>query len=186
LWTRGSGDLYLPPRDKIMFLPRRPYMSLGTFREQVTYPDNQEVFNDDAVRKALESVNLGHLEERVGGMDAKNDWTHVLSPGEQQRIAFARALLRRSDLVILDEATSGIDVEGEKLLYTLLQQMGSTYLSVAHRVTLVPYHHRQLALTGDGRWDLTTIVLTAAGATKKGPSSQESGPLIAPDGLVFE
>ena len=162
LWTRGSGDLYLPPREKVMFLPQRPYMSLGTFREQITYPDNQEAFDDDAVRKVLASVDLGHLEERSGGMDARLDWTHVLSPGEQQRIAFARALLRRSELVILDEATSAIDVDGEQLLYGLLQRMGSTYLSVAHRISLVPFHRMQLTLLGGGQWTLSAIEGTAA------------------------
>lgn len=129
-------------------------------------------------------MNLGHLEERVGGMDARLDWTHVLSPGEQQCIAFARALLRRSELVILDEATSGIDVEGEQLLYELLQQMGSTYLSVAHRVTLVPYHKTQLALTGDGGWELTSI--NGAPAAEKDAPSIQDGLLIGQRGLVFE
>lgn len=185
LWTRGSGDLYLPPREKVMFLPQRPYMSLGTFREQVTYPDNQEVCSDEAVRKVLESVKLGHLEERVGGMDAKNDWTHVLSPGEQQRIAFARALLRRSELVILDEATSAIDVEGEQMLYKLLQEMDSTYLSVAHRVTLVPFHRTQLTLTGDGGWKLTSIDSRETSAAEE-IVSIEDGLMVAQKGLAFE
>jgi putative ATP-binding cassette transporter len=185
LWTRGSGELCLPPRKRIMFLPQRPYMSLGTFREQVTYPDNQEAFDDDAVRRVLESVNLGHLEERSGGMDARLDWTHVLSPGEQQRIAFARALLRRSELVILDEATSAIDVEGEQLLYKLLMQMGSTYLSVAHRVTLVPYHQTELALIGDGRWRLSSIEGNAEIAIHK-KSADDDGILLVQKGLVFE
>jgi putative ATP-binding cassette transporter len=183
LWTRGSGELCLPPRKQIMFLPQRPYMSLGTFREQVTYPDNQEAFDDDAVRKVLESVNLGHLEERSGGMDARLDWTHVLSPGEQQRIAFARALLRRSELVILDEATSAIDVEGEQVLYRLLMQMGSTYLSVAHRVTLVPYHQTELALIGDGRWRLSSIDGKAEIRKK---SAEDDGISLPHKGWVFE
>ena len=160
-------------------------MSLGTFREQVTYPDNQEAFDDDVVRKALESVNLGHLEERSGGMDARLDWTHVLSPGEQQRIAFARALLRRSELVILDEATSAIDVEGEQLLYKLLMQMGSTYLSVAHRVTLVPYHQTELALIGDGRWRLSSLDGKAEIAIHK-KSADNDGILLVQKGLLFE
>jgi putative ATP-binding cassette transporter len=185
LWTRGSGELYLPPRGKIMFLPQRPYMSLGTLREQVTYPDNQEAFAADEVRKALEMVNLAHLEERSGGMDSRLDWTHVLSPGEQQRIAFARTLLRRSELVILDEATSAIDVEGEQLLYALLMQMGSTYLSIAHRVTLVPYHRTELALTGDGRWNLSAID-GKADITIPKKSPDNDGILLAQKGLVFE
>lgn len=163
LWTRGSGKLYLPPREKVMFLPQRPYMSLGTFREQLTYPDNLEAFDDDAVRGILREVKLEHLEELFGGMGAKLDWTHVLSPGEQQRIAVARALLRRSKLVILDEATSSVDVEGEQLLYELLKKMGATYLSVAHRVTLVPYHQLQLTLLGNGRWTLTPGLASGVG-----------------------
>jgi ABC-type transport system involved in cytochrome bd biosynthesis fused ATPase/permease subunit len=75
-----------------MFLPQRPYVSLGTFREQITYPTTRKLFDDNTVRKTLKSVNLGHLEDRVGGMDARLDWTHVLWPGEQQRVAFARIL----------------------------------------------------------------------------------------------
>ncbi|HTZ73177.1 MAG TPA: ATP-binding cassette domain-containing protein [Candidatus Aquilonibacter sp.] len=163
LWTRGSGKLYLPPREKVMFLPQRPYMSLGTFREQLTYPDNLDAFDDDSVRGILQEVKLGYLEERFGGMGVKLDWTHVLSPGEQQRIAVARALLRRSKLVILDEATSSVDVEGEQLLYELLRKMGATYLSVAHRVTLVPYHQLQLTLLGNGRWTLTQALAPSIG-----------------------
>jgi putative ATP-binding cassette transporter len=185
LWTRGSGELCLPPRGKTMFLPQRPYMSLGTLGEQVTYPDNQEAFDSAAVRKALEMVNLGHLEKRSGGMDSRLDWAHVLSPGEQQRIAFARTLLRHSELVILDEATSAIDVEGEQLLYELLMQMGSTYLSVAHRVTLVPYHRTELALTGDGHWKLSAIDRKADITIHK-KSPDDDGILLAQKGLVFE
>jgi ABC-type uncharacterized transport system fused permease/ATPase subunit len=88
-------------------------------------------------------------------MDARLDWTHVLSPGEQQRIAFARALLRRSQFVILDEATSAIDVEGEQLLYQLPQQMGSTYLSVARRATLASAPSSGSACT-HRRWAMGT------------------------------
>lgn len=158
LWTRGSGELYLPPHESIMFLPQRPYMSLGSLREQVTYPDNQELFgDDDAIRTALERVELGHLEDRFGGMDMRMDWNHVLSPGEQQRIGFSRVFLRRSEFVILDEATSAIDSQGEQFLYALLQQMGCSYISVAHRETLIQYHRNQLELAGEGQWKLTSI-----------------------------
>jgi putative ATP-binding cassette transporter len=157
LWTRGSGELRLPPRERMMFLPQRPYMSLGTLREQLTYPQPEESIPENAIREVLGKVQLGHLEERFGGFGSKLDWTHVLSPGEQQRLAFGRVLLRRPDLVILDEATSAIDVEGEQSLYGLLQQMGSTYLSVAHRVSLYPFHDRMLELKGGGAWEIKPI-----------------------------
>jgi putative ATP-binding cassette transporter len=157
LWTRGSGTLRLPPREKMMFLPQRPYMSLGSLREQVTYPDTEERFSDDAVREAMRRVNVGHLEQRVGGLGVVLDWKNVLSPGEQQRLAFARALLRKPELMILDEATSALDIAGERLLYELLREMGCSYVSVAHRVTLYESHDTMLEMTGGGGWNLKPI-----------------------------
>lgn len=157
LWTRGSGRLGLPPREKMMFLPQRPYMSLGSLREQVTYPDTEDRFSDDVVREAMQQVNVGDLEERVGGLGVVLDWKNVLSPGEQQRLAFARALLRKPELMILDEATSSLDIAGERLLYELLRKMGCSYVSVAHRVTLYDCHDTMLEMTGGGGWKLKPI-----------------------------
>jgi putative ATP-binding cassette transporter len=157
LWTRGSGELHIPSRDNMMFLPQRPYMSLGPLREQVTYPESNSRFGDDQVRAVLAAVKVEYLEERFGGFNAKLDWTHVLSPGEQQRIAFARVLLRKPKLVILDEATSGIDVQGECLLYQLLRDIDAAYVSVGHRVTLYPFHDTLLDLTGEGKWLLRPV-----------------------------
>jgi len=157
LWTRGTGRIALPPREQMIFLPQRPYMSLGTLREQVTYPGSNGVFGDEQVRSALAAVNLPYLEKRFGGFEAKLDWTHVLSPGEQQRVAFARTLLRKPRLVILDEATSGLDTDGERLLYQLLQEMDCSYISVAHRVTLFPFHDTVLELTGEGNWVIRPV-----------------------------
>ena len=157
LWTRGSGTLRLPPREKMMFLPQRPYMSLGTLREQVTYPATEDRYTDEAVREVMQQVALGDLEERVGGLGVVLDWRNVLSPGEQQRLAFARALLRKPELMILDEATSSLDIVGERLLYKLLQEMGCSYVSVAHRVTLYEHHDTMLEMTGGGRWKLKPI-----------------------------
>lgn len=157
LWTRGSGRIGLPPPEQMIFLPQRPYMSLGTLREQVTYPESNGMFSDEQVRFALAAVNLPYLEKRFDGLEAKLDWTHVLSPGEQQRVAFARTLLRRPRLVILDEATSGLDTDGERLLYELLQDMDCSYISVAHRVTLFPFHDTVLELTGEGNWAIRPV-----------------------------
>ena len=157
LWTRGSGRIGLPPPEQMIFLPQRPYMSLGTLREQITYPESNGVFNDEQVRSALAAVNLPYLEKRFEGFGAKLDWTHVLSPGEQQRVAFARTLLRKPRLVILDEATSGLDTDGERLLYQRLQEMDCSYISVAHRVTLFPFHDTVLELTGEGSWAIRPV-----------------------------
>ncbi len=157
LWTRGTGRIGLPPPEQMIFLPQRPYMSLGTLREQVTYPESNGVFSDEQVRSALAAVNLPYLEKRFDGFGAKLDWTHVLSPGEQQRMAFARTLLRKPRLVILDEATSGLDTDGERRLYQLLQEMDCSYISVAHRVTLFPFHDTVLELTGEGNWAIRPV-----------------------------
>jgi putative ATP-binding cassette transporter len=158
LWTRGSGSLMLPPKENVTFLPQRPYMSLGTLREQLTYPSFETAFEQGRLQEILESVKLGHVEQRFGGFQAILDWAHVLSPGEQQRLAFGRVLLRRPNLVILDEATSAIDVDGERLLYDLLRAQGCSYLSVAHRVSLYPYHDTLLELKGEGAWELHPIL----------------------------
>jgi len=174
LWTRGSGKLELPPREQMMFLPQRPYMSLGSLREQVTYPDTEECFSDEAVREAIRRVNLGDLEERMGGLDVVLDWRNVLSPGEQQRLAFARALLRKPELMILDEATSGLDIPGERLLYELLQELGCAYISVAHRITLYEYHDTMLEVTGGGEWHLKPIEQEATAGKAKSKVSTDS------------
>ena len=172
LWTRGAGTLHLPPREKMMFLPQRPYMSLGSLREQVTYPMPQEHYTDEEVRCVMQKVQLGDLEARVGGLDVVLDWKNVLSPGEQQRLAFARALLRKPELMILDEATASLDVSGERLLYNLLKELGCSYISVAHRVTLYEHHDTMLELLGDGKWRIKPIELPDA---KKSDGETEQG-----------
>ena len=162
LWTRGAGTLELPPREKMMFLPQRPYMSLGSLREQVTYPAPEGQYSDEEVREVMRHVQLGDLEERVGGLDVSLDWRNVLSPGEQQRLAFARALVRKPELMILDEATASLDVSGERLLYGLLKELGCSYISVAHRVTLYEHHDTMLELLGDGKWRVKPVEVPAA------------------------
>lgn len=178
LWTRGSGTLRLPPREKMMFLPQRPYMSLGTLREQVTYPATEDRYTDEAVREVMEQVALGDLEERAGGLGVVLDWRNVLSPGEQQRLAFARALLRKPELMILDEATSSLDIVGERLLYRLLQEMGCSYVSVAHRVTLYEHHDTMLEMTGGGGWKLKPIEQGLNTGKTDGEAVAEIGDLL--------
>jgi vitamin B12/bleomycin/antimicrobial peptide transport system ATP-binding/permease protein len=157
LWTRGEGDVWLPARSDMMFLPQRPYTSLGNLREQVSYPLDGGTVSDDRLRDVLATVQLSYLEERFSGFDTELDWEHVLSPGEQQRLAFARVLLRRPNFVILDEATSALDVPSERNLYTLLQSLGCTYVSVGHRPTIFPFHQKVLEIGEQGRWKLGPV-----------------------------
>lgn len=154
LWRKGGGKVWLPTRGEMMFLPQRPYTSLGNLREQVSYPLDGNTVSDARLREVLEAVQLAYLEERFEGFDAELDWEHVLSPGEQQRLAFARVLLRRPRFVILDEATSAVDVPSEQRLYGLLQSLGCSYISVGHRPTIFGFHERVLELFPGGRWTL--------------------------------
>ena len=131
-----------------------PYMVLGSLREQLLYPHLEREAPDNELRAVLEKVNLADLPERVGGFDAELDWGHLLSLGEQQRLAFARLLLTRTHYAVLDEATSALDMTNEALLYRQLQGSGTTYISVGHRQSLLAYHDKVLELRGGGDWRL--------------------------------
>ncbi len=154
LWTSGSGRVIRPPLRDMLFLPQSPYMILGSLREQLLYPHlTRRVSNDDLL-DVLKMVKLENLPERVGGFDAQMDWGHLLSLGEQQRLAFARLLLTGPRYAILDEATSALDIPNETHLYGLLRKSGATYASVGHRLTLIAHHDQVLELTGECRWRL--------------------------------
>jgi putative ATP-binding cassette transporter len=103
-----------------MFIPQKPYMLLGSLREQLCYPQATNLFSDDQLRHVLEEVRLPDLVRRYPDLNIKQDWPRVLSLGEQQRLAFARLLLNSPRFVVLDEATSALDVTTERLLYELL------------------------------------------------------------------
>jgi putative ATP-binding cassette transporter len=154
LWNAGEGHISRPPLKEMLFLPQRPYMVLGSLREQLLYPHLEQEASDDELRAILEKVNLADLPERVGGFDAEMDWGHLLSLGEQQRLAFARLLLTRPHYAVLDEATSALDVTNEAQLYRQLQGSGTTYVSVGHRPSLLAYHDKVLELRGGGDWRL--------------------------------
>lgn len=146
LWTAGSGAIARSDLDQILFLPQRPYMVMGTLRDQLRYPNPELEVEDDQLQQILEQVNLSDLAERFGGWDAKQDWSDVLSLGEQQRLTFARLLLNKPKYAILDEATSALDIENEERLYQHLQAIDATFLSVGHRTTLANYHDAVLDL----------------------------------------
>ena len=154
LWPAGVGRVHRPPVGELMFIPQKPYMLLGSLREQLCYPQSTERFSDDQLRHVLEEVRLPELVHRYPDLDIKQDWPRLLSLGEQQRLAFARLLLNSPRFVVLDEATSALDVSTEKYLYNLLSQREMAFVSVGHRPTLRDFHDTVLELDGQGGWRL--------------------------------
>ena len=154
LWRTGSGQVQHPPAEDIFFLPQRPYMQLGTLRSQIIYPATETDLPDERLLELLQEVQLGSLAERVGGLDANHDWEKQLSTGEQQRLAFARVLVRQPRLVILDEATSALDSANEAALYQRLRASGATLISIAHRPAVLQHHTHVLQLQGEGVWQV--------------------------------
>jgi vitamin B12/bleomycin/antimicrobial peptide transport system ATP-binding/permease protein len=155
LWESGSGTLLRPTLDDMLFLPQRPYMILGSLRQQLLYPRAVGDVPDDELRRLLERVNLPELVQRCGGFDVELDFGKLLSVGEQQRLAIARALLSKPRYVVLDEATSALDANNEQALYELLHATDSTLISVAHRPELAKYHAQVLEIGPDGTWRLS-------------------------------
>ncbi|AFZ51603.1 ABC transporter ATP-binding protein/permease [Dactylococcopsis salina] len=159
LWESGSGKIVRPPLSEILFLPQRPYMILGSLREELIYPQTESNLSNEELANILEQVNLPHLIERFGSLNVEMNWGDVLSLGEQQRVAFARILINEPRYVVLDEATSALDVENEESLYEKLQTIAVTYVSVGHRPTLQKYHQIVLQLAEDQSWQVNPINL---------------------------
>ena len=154
LWDAGTGTILRPPLKQMLFLPQRPYMILGTLRDQMLYPTMDESIEDSRLREILIQVNLPDLEQNYGGFDAEQNWAEVLSLGEQQRLIFARLLLNKPGYAMLDEATSALDPKNEAQLYQQLQDSGITFLSIGHRESLTEYHQSILDFTANQTWFL--------------------------------
>jgi vitamin B12/bleomycin/antimicrobial peptide transport system ATP-binding/permease protein len=157
LWNKGSGNIVRPSSNSMLFLPQKPYMILGTLRQQLLYPHTDSQIPDAQLEEALRQVNLADLSEKVGGLDVELSWSDVLSLGEQQRLAFARLLLTKPSYAILDEATSALDVQNEKRLYQMLQESDTTIVSVGHRPSLLQYHQKVLQLRGHSQWQILSV-----------------------------
>lgn len=157
LWNSGEGRIVRPGLTEMMFLPQRPYMLLGTLRDQLLYPNLDVTVSDDDLSAALQQVNLKDLPDRVGGFDVELDWATVLSLGEQQRLAFARLLLTNPRYAVLDEATSALDLGNEQRLYDQLKSKDTTFISVGHRPSLLKYHNYVLELVGDATWKVSPL-----------------------------
>jgi putative ATP-binding cassette transporter len=163
LWPYASGTLCCPEGDnETMFLSQLPYVPLGTLRTVVCYPSGPDDVPDDTLRETLTKVALAPLCERL---DDERDWAKVLSPGEQQRIAFARILLTKPKAVFLDESTSALDEGLEYALYQMLRSElpDCVVVSVSHRRAVELLHERQLELLGGGEWRLGPVEKEPAG-----------------------
>ncbi|MBY0551930.1 MAG: ABC transporter ATP-binding protein/permease [Candidatus Obscuribacterales bacterium] len=154
LWSAGDGTIARPPLKECMFLPQKPHIAQSTLRDALSYPKARTNTTDAQLLATLKLLTLDHLPLMYGGLDTQQQWRDNLSPGEQQRLSFARVLLARPRYVFLDESTSALDEKNERLLYTLLASTGTTVLSVGHRSTLLEHHQQVLMLAGDGGWSI--------------------------------
>lgn len=154
MWPYSTGTLRLP--DDAMFLAQLPYAPLGSLRGVLSYPAPPDAFADNDIGAALDTVSLGHLASRL---DDEADWGKILSPGEQQRVGFARVLLAKPAVVFLDESTSALDEGQEFALYSALRRdlPECVVVSITHRPSAERHHRRRLELLGGGRWRLADV-----------------------------
>ncbi len=143
IWPYGMGEIVLPQLRRLLFLPQKPYVPIGSLRNAVTFPAKPGAFSDPEIIEALRACRL---DDKAGFLDQEDHWDRRLSPGEQQRLAVARALLQKPDWLFLDEATSALDPELETRLYEMIRERlpKTTLLSIAHRTSLDAFHERRL------------------------------------------
>jgi vitamin B12/bleomycin/antimicrobial peptide transport system ATP-binding/permease protein len=146
LWPAGHGSIRLPAA-RYLFLPQKPYLPIGTLKAVLSYPQDDSVYSAERYAQVLETCRLPHL---VNRLDEANHWQRMLSPGEQQRLAFARALLFAPQWLYMDEATSAMDEEDEATLYQALidELPGLSIVSVGHRSSLKRFHGRHVRIEG--------------------------------------
>ena len=149
IWPFVDGKIFLPERDKLMFIPQKSYLPLGTLRAALNYPGNKPI-DDTELIYLMDLCQIGYLKDKL---DLEADWSHVLSVGEQQRLAFVRAHIQQPQWLFLDEATSALDEDTEATMYSLLQErlQQTTVVSVGHRSTLNKYHELVLRLNKSTR-----------------------------------
>nr|CAB3219637.1 ATP-binding cassette sub-family D member 3-like [Phallusia mammillata] len=162
LWPLFGGTLTKPHRSKLFYVPQRPYMTLGTLRDQVIYPDTHaemkaKGLDDSVLESYLKQVQLGNILEREGGWDSIQDWMDVLSGGEKQRMAMARLFYHKPQFAILDECTSAVSVDVEGFMYQHCKKVGITLFTVSHRKSLWRYHEYYLLMDGRGKYEFKRI-----------------------------
>ncbi len=145
IWPFGRGQVQVPAGARVLFLPQKPYIPIGTLRDAVKYPDENSTASDLEIVEVLQAAQLGHL---AGRLDEEVHWSNILSGGEQQRLAVARALAFKPDWLFLDEATASLDEPAEAAVYGELKRRlpNTTLVSIGHRPTLRKWHDRRLDL----------------------------------------
>jgi len=162
IWPFGSGRVTVPMDAKMMLVPQRPYFPVATLADAITYPARAGSFDDAHLADTLTAVGLSGLIPRL---HEEAHWNRMLSGGEQQRLAIARALLYAPDYLLLDEATAALDEAAEAMLYRLLQERlpASTIISIGHRSTLGAFHRRRVAFVREqSRYDVRDVPLVSA------------------------
>ncbi|CAM6031838.1 unnamed protein product, partial [Sphagnum compactum] len=162
LWPTWGGKITKPPRGKLFYIPQRPYMTLGTLRDQIIYPHTHEEMmkrgrSDADLENYLDLVQLSYLKVREHGLDAIEDWIDVLSGGEKQRVAMARLFYHNPQFAILDECTSAVSVDVEGEMYQYCRKVGITLFTVSHRKSLWKHHEFFLQFDGRGAFEFGPI-----------------------------
>jgi len=149
IWPFGKGSVHVPAGASLMMLPQRPYFPIAPLHAALAYPSEAGAFSAEQIREVLKDVGLPQLASRL---DDEEHWNRILSLGEQQRLAIARALLQAPQFLFLDEATASLDEPSEAALYRLLQQRlpDTSVVSIGHRATLAAFHQHKVELSRDG------------------------------------
>lgn len=185
LWPLfGGGEVVKPAAKDLFYVPQRPYLPLGTLRDQLIYPLNEQEFyasghDDESLVQLLKTVHLEYLIDRAGALDAVRDWQDVLSGGEKQRVAMARLFLHRPRFAILDECTSAVSIDVEARLYEYAQkELKMTLFTISHRPSLDRFHSYRLAFDGQGGYTFGPLVSQCDDNDNDNDNDSESLPIL--------
>ncbi|ORZ40258.1 ABC transporter transmembrane region 2-domain-containing protein [Catenaria anguillulae PL171] len=162
LWPLFEGHVHRPSLENMFFVPQRPYLVLGSLRDQVIYPHSVAQMRaagktDEDLMHVLEMVHLAYLPSREGGWDTVKEWKDVCSGGEKQRLNFARVLYHAPRWAVLDECVSAVSADVSGLMYSRAKDMGITIITISHSPALAKYHNLILKIHDDGEYEVTQI-----------------------------